>query len=165
MTNAANTNANDINGSKYLASRDLDIKAIAKLVRADIKALKLPGVECSVSIERYSGGQSINVRVKAAPVQIWTDEYIAANPHDYFEGDRRTEEAQALLAALESTLQAYNMDRSDTQSDYFHVRFYGHAEFCQDLTSADRERTAARLAAPKAPAFDSMALAAAVMGL
>lgn len=138
------TTTNNTAGSKYSETRDLNLAVVAKLVRADIKALKIAGLVCSVRIDRFSGGQSMDVRVKVSPVQIWTDAYVASNPRDYFEGDRFTPEAKALLAQLEAVLQAYNRDDSDIQSDYFSVRFYGHAEFSSDATRADRETTIAR---------------------
>jgi len=140
-------NANKSEGNKYQTTRDLDVTAIAKLVRADIKALKIAGLKCSVTIERYSGGQSIHVRVVSADVQVWTNEFLKANPHHHFEGDRYTPEASELLARLESVLQAYNFDNSDTMTDYFHVRFYGNAEFCWKFAKANREQTIARNAA------------------
>jgi len=154
--------ANNTNGSKYTETRDLDVAAVAKLVRADIKALKIAGLVCSVRIERYSGGRSINVAVTACPVQIQTDAYVASNPHAYFEGDRYTAEAKALLETLEGVLQAYNYDRSDIQSDYFCVRFYGHATFSSEAIKADRAATIERnMVASRAVVAEAEAVVAA----
>ena len=53
-------------GEKY--QRDLDIKDIAKLVKKQLKE-EFPQCKFSVTIERYSGGQSLNVSLMAAPFQ------------------------------------------------------------------------------------------------
>lgn len=90
-------------GSKYEETKDLDIAEVAKLVRKDLAALKLP-VKPSVRISRYSGGQSLDVSVKM---------------------ERNPEVAKKIRAILDS----YNFDESDSQSDYFCVRFYGHVTF------------------------------------
>jgi hypothetical protein len=90
-------------GSKYEETKDLDIAEVAKLVRKDLAALKLP-VKPSVRISRYSGGQSLDVHLKM---------------------ERDPELAKKIRAILNS----YNFDESDSQSDYFCVRFYGHVTF------------------------------------
>lgn len=54
-------------GSKYVAG--MDLKDIAKLVRADLKA-KFCGFTFSVRVERYSGGQALHVDIKAVPVGV-----------------------------------------------------------------------------------------------
>ncbi len=96
---------NNETGSKYEQTKDLDIVAIAKLLRQDIKASvkegRLPAVKYGVRIERYSMGQSIHISV----------------------GQELTDEVKA---AVRDLADAYNYDRSDPQSDYFCVRFYVH---------------------------------------
>lgn len=107
-------------GSKYEETKDLDIKDIAKLVRGDIKAAVKTGalsdlLRYGVRIERFSGGQSIDVRI------AWKQP-----PED---AERRLHEharANCWLETLKGIVDAYNFDGSDMQSDYFRVRFYSH---------------------------------------
>lgn len=138
------------NGSKYTATQDLDIKEIAKLVRADIKVaiaegVLLAGIKCSVKIDRYSMGQSLDVYVTAFPEQIWTDEFITSNPLVLFEGERMTAIARSTVRVLERMVAAYNQTDIDSQSDYHCVRFHGGAGFHWELEKADREASKARL--------------------
>lgn len=126
-------------GSKYKETKHLDVAQIAKLVRGEIKAAVKAGtfpkgLKASVRIERYSGGQSINVRIEnfgegvvaLNPARV---KWEMDNPHAYPGGapERMTVGAKRILAEIESMLQAYNFDDSDIMTDYFHVRFYGHA--------------------------------------
>jgi hypothetical protein len=123
-------------GNKYDGS--LDIKEIAKLVRQDIKkavkAGELPnGLKTSVKISRYTGGQSLRVTVKAGITDIYTQDYV--DGHNY--GSAYTEEALQVKKVLAEIVEAYNFDKSDIMTDYFHVNFYGFVEFDHNLTEAD----------------------------
>jgi len=138
-------------GDKYDAT--LDIKDIAKLIRKDIAEAKKdgtlpPSLRCSVTIERFAGGQSIDIRVKAVDLPVLNRTRVAmdvANPNEYRTVPLRTPEAEVLLAQLEGMLQAYNHDGSDTMTDYWDVNFYGHATFDYTLEREDRERALAEL--------------------
>jgi hypothetical protein len=129
MSNAGTT------GSKYEVTKDLDLAQVAKLVRADIKATQkagfLPaGLECSVRISRYSMGQSLDVRITAAPFVVYVPEHqVDANRDAGVRCPFLTRSAVAAFDVIEAIVEAYNRDRSDTQSDHFDVRFYGHVEF------------------------------------
>jgi hypothetical protein len=131
--NPANTNRDRIAyGSKY--ERDLDVVEIAKRVRKELKAELPKGTKCSVRIDRFSGGQSISLKVDAVPFPIVNPEYVCREvlePHTYHQDaiGRWTPEAVALLAQADAILSAYNFDGSDSQTDYYHVNFYGHADF------------------------------------
>lgn len=60
--------SNERRGAKHDATRSLDVAEIAKRMRADIKALALgDGFKVAVTIKRYSGGQSIDIRVRDVP--------------------------------------------------------------------------------------------------
>lgn len=134
-------------GAKY--NRDLDVKEIAKLVRkdiaAEIKAGTLAEVKCSVRIERFSMGRSIDISVVEVPdwMQIWDREFVRFDVEHksmaFYEGERYTPAAKATLRALERILQSYNRDDSDCMVDHFDVHFYGHAEFYHKATHRDRE--------------------------
>jgi hypothetical protein len=125
-------------GSKY--DESLDTAEIAKLVRKDIKAEVKAGnlpsapVKYSVRIERFAGGSSINIFVKGydKPASLWTEFGPFGQP-----GYVRTDEATAIIARLDSILNAYNFDGSEVQVDYFHVNFYGHATFGMDCPEDD----------------------------
>lgn len=169
-TAAANTN-NDpyaiAYGNKYAATKDLRRPEIAKLIRADIKAAvkagALPAAKYSVVCQSYSGGGSINVRIAdvAKPGFVLANEarlrWDAENPHGGLCGCPSeamwldSEEARAVKATVEKIMGAYNFDGSDSQTDYFHVRFYGHAEFDSRWANEKREAEKAALFAPKAP--------------
>lgn len=135
---------NEVRGAKYEASRDLDIAEIAKRMRADIKALDLgKGFKISVRIQRYSGGQSIDVRVQAVPAgfKILSDKaasWIKQFPNDRHRMPLSPEEAASaewwmLRQQLEQIHGAYNRDNSDSMCDYFHRRYYGDADMCWQL--------------------------------
>lgn len=113
-------------GSRYTETSDLDIADIAKLVRKDIKAAVKTGllpadVKYGVRIERYSLGQSINVRAtlpdRPARVQ---DDYAYPGHYGY------TTEATQIMAVLRRIVESFNYDNSDMLSDYFSQRFFAH---------------------------------------
>ncbi|MFD4356827.1 hypothetical protein ACFWPX_30045 [Nocardia sp. NPDC058518] len=64
---------------------------------------------------------SINVTVKNIPSE-WGDVRETRNGH---EADYPTEALRTLGHALRDVMSAYNHDGSDSQTDYFDVRFYG----------------------------------------
>lgn len=115
----------DFQGSKFVASQNMDIKEIAVLLRREIfeavKSNNLPTGKYSVTIDRYAGGQSINIRIKEFEFAVY--EKSSQSNRTY------TKVANLTLSALNKMLNAYNYDNSDPQRDYFDVRFYGHAQF------------------------------------
>jgi hypothetical protein len=133
--------ANEFKGSKYAATRDLDIKEVAKRMRDDIKALKLrAGFKVAVRIQRFSGGQSIDVRVSSVPADFvfWSDAYASwykqfGDNHSHRFPGRGGEQKSAEYASVEERLKeihdSYNRDNSDSSSDYFNVRYYGDVNF------------------------------------
>lgn len=123
----ANTNALSPE-SLYLATRDLSVTEVAALIRSDIKAAVragvLPAAKYSVTSSR-SGGQSIRVSADGLPFCAWEPGergYGCDNWHPVL-----TTEAKAVRATLKAIHGAYNYDRSDSQRDYFDVRYYGDA--------------------------------------
>lgn len=146
---------------------------IAKAIRADIKQAQQEGLlpaswSYSVRSETFAGGQSIDVEVRDCadawqecdgtvpgsrrefPGGGWT-----ASPCSICDGSEPhhrtlTEEASVAKMTLERIHNAYNHDGSETQVDYFDVRYYGTVQF-EDARAADfRKREAERLAARKA---------------
>ena len=104
-------------GNKYEQVKNLDIKEIAKLVRQDLK--KFSDCKFSVSIERFSGGRSLNVNlVDSSDLKKFTifKSKYCDHPIVTFEPSFENE--------LEGIIDQYNFDKSDIQTDYFHVNFY-----------------------------------------
>lgn len=123
-------------GTKYEATKDLDITEVAKLIRKDIKAaLKagtLPDGKYTVRCERYSMGQSITVSAKIeGPDRVRGDDPRSAMTPKELAGYTYIPEhtMPASLVGIQGTLQgivdAYNRDRSDTLTDYFENKFAG----------------------------------------
>lgn len=92
-------------GTNYHLTKGLDTKAIAQLVRRDLKAA---GVKAGVRIERFSGGSSIGVYIKP----------------DWFLG-LADDLAMAKLQDAEDILNSYNRTDSDMMTDYYNTNFYG----------------------------------------
>lgn len=152
-------------GSKYEATKSLDIAEIAKIVRKDIKAAikagLLPKVKTSVRISRFSGGCSLDVYVKTFPEGF----DVANRGRVLFEMDNGpyvhcripllSVEATRVVKTLEAIVNAYNFDKSDTMTDYFHVRFYGHVNVEGGVRGEDVERIKAEIAEERA-AWDTL---------
>lgn len=139
-------------GEKY--DRDLDVVAIAKLVRADIKAAikagKLPrGTKTSVRTSRFSGGESLTVVIKSVPgarvlsrrrMQLELDD-----PHrSYHLEPLYSKEGKRILGVVENIVKAYNRDDSDIDTDYWSVHFYEDVKFSYEIVSREREAFANR---------------------
>lgn len=135
---------------------DRDVKVIAKLVRRDIKAAikagTLPkGLKCSVKIDRYSMGCSLDVGVKSTPFAVhnvaWLDWGI--NPETKHRGyptlrdlPRYTTEAVRVRDELMAIVKSYQRDRSDSMTDYYDVNFAPGVNFIGDIY---RNELAARI--------------------
>ncbi len=126
-------------GSKY--NSKTDIADVAKAFKQDVKTgiakKTIPaGLKLSVRISRYSMGQSIEVRIVELPEGVcvpYTTEFLTwwrAEEANYFNGKgfgggaRLTPEMTALVEKLEAMLNEYNFDKSDSQSDYYHQKFF-----------------------------------------
>lgn len=144
---AANDTAVSTIGSKFISGRDL--AAIAKLVRADIKAAiaigDLPAaLKTTVQISRYSMGQSIDVRVTACGFLALSTARIRAeaiHPHDHCGIPFRSVRGSLLLCAIESIVNRF-MDPARFGSRHStHVS----VEFDGDLTTAQRAEIVAAI--------------------
>jgi hypothetical protein len=133
-------------GAKY--DKALDIAEIAKRVRADLKALvkarTIPQGKYSVTIQRFSGGCSLKVKMDqlTSPSLMLNPERVKfekENPHA-FPGHlpQFSSAGKALLNTVESVVNAYNFDGSDTASDYWNVNFYGSVDFATPFCQAQR---------------------------
>jgi hypothetical protein len=144
--------SNEVRGAKYETTRSLDIKDIAARMRADIKALKLnKAIKVSVRIQRFSGGCSIDIRATVPETfRFWSD--AAASWFKQFplhdnriplgRDEQHAPEYATLIGQLERIHGAYNRNNSDSSSDYFCVRYYGHASIDGAWQARQREAEA-----------------------
>ena len=132
-----------------------DIKTIAKEVRQQLMS-EFPECKFSVSIQRYSGGQSLSVALTEAPFAAFTSEETHAQLNqfqfrdlgkDYYRGSWEsgkgvfrdpnsksfinngaalTEQAWDTMQRADQIADKDNWDKSDIQSDYFNVNYYLH---------------------------------------
>ena len=106
----------------------MDIKEIAKEIRKDLKKL-FPACKFSIKIERYAGGQSLNLDLVAATFDAFTEageDYKQVNPYSIKESKHFTAEAKEVLQRAYDLTKKYNYDDSDSMTDYFDVNFYLH---------------------------------------
>lgn len=132
---------NNVQGSKYEATKDLNRAELKKLMLADLKAAGLPkGVR--VTLREGRGSFSLTATIAGFkgilnPERVKHDE---ENPHEFvpeFRCPRFTEEATTLAARIICLLEAYNYDKSEIETDYFNVRFYLHVEFKREDERAE----------------------------
>lgn len=132
-------------GIDYQRTRNMDIAELAKLARIEYDA-EFPEMKWSVTVERYSGGQSINARGTGYPENPYKPEFVAlaqkeglraANERYRWQEDKYTKKYLKDESLAKSVLSRYNMDDSDSQVDYFHVRFYAHVKI--DLDNWDEK--------------------------
>ncbi|MCC3299799.1 hypothetical protein [Arthrobacter caoxuetaonis] len=129
-------------GEKYTGYRDAAY--VAKDIRADLKAATagnyLPkDLTYSVRIDKFSGGQSIDVTVQglADADRLDPDSYDLV----YRRYDERPE-AKELRKRVEEITNAYNRSDTDAQSDYFNVSYYSHVRLEDDRSREYREAEA-----------------------
>lgn len=131
-------------GSKY--DETLDVAEIAKRVRADLKAFikagTIPKGKYSVTIERFSGGCSLRVRLSQliSPHLMLNPERVKFeqdNPHAVSGSlPQFTPAGKALLEKVEAVVNAYNFDGSDTNFDYWNMNFYSSVAFESEFLRA-----------------------------
>jgi hypothetical protein len=141
-------------GAVYRGQGHLNITEIAKRMRVNLRNAQsvgmLPaGAKFSVTTDRFSMGQSIDVTVKGMP-----DSWTYGEPVEGRLGRPYSDAATAMMKAIEGMLGEYNRDRSDAMTDYFDVWFYSHvtiedersAKFWAEEKARKAQRAAARQA-------------------
>lgn len=117
----------------------LNIADIAVAVKKQLKK-EFPECKFSVTIERYSGGQALTVALMTAPFEAFEGsiekQYAQLNKYcfsDYNWEEKRISntytislQAWQMFKKIVEIVDYYNFDKSDIQSDYFHVNFYSH---------------------------------------
>jgi hypothetical protein len=103
----------------------VDTTVIAKAIRADIKAAvkagDIPGVKYSVRTSKFSGGSSIDVEIIGLPnARVERAHPYGGTVFAY------SDETSIVVDKVKAMVDAYNHDGSDSMTDYFDVRFYGH---------------------------------------
>ena len=115
------------------------IKTIAVEVREQLKR-EFPKCKFSVTIQQYSGGQSLHVSLMSAPFEVFKitpeREYAQLNEYqlrsDYereqgiSNGTHLTEEGWSVLARVSEISNKDNWNHSDSSIDYFDVNYYFH---------------------------------------
>jgi len=120
-------------GTKYQETKDLDITVIAKMVKKAIKA-KYPDVKVSAKTDKYSMGQSLNVRITGKGLLNPKYDYNYKWEENCGRVERKENHKELttyfteLGAEIETFAKAegnqYRMDDSDGQIDYFCTNFY-----------------------------------------
>jgi len=111
----------NIIGNKYDQVKNLDVKDIAKLIRTDLKQFK--DCKFSVSIQRYSGGRSIHIKLmNTNNLKRFVNVHYNSTDKD------RLNFSKDFKERLESIVNQYNYDKSDPMTDYFNVNFYSHID-------------------------------------
>jgi hypothetical protein len=124
MTTTTNTATTEL--------KRLGTKETAARIRADIKNLQkhgaLPAGKFSVTMDSFSGGSSIDVRVVDIEAVMFNTERFAAQkrePHTFHDGiPWMTPEGDRIMALLKKVGGVYHRDESDIMTDYFNVNFY-----------------------------------------
>lgn len=128
-------------------SKDMTTKDCASAIRADIKAEitagNLPAGTYSVRMKRFAGGSSIDVHIADIPFIVLNRLRVAAdlagiNTHRTGMAVY-TDAGKTIRDKVEAIIQSYNYDGSEIQTDYFNVKFYGHASFAWEWEANQRK--------------------------
>lgn len=141
-------------GAKYTGYRDAT--EICKDIREELKAATeanyLPaGLKYSVTNDKYSGGQSVNVVVQGVSDADRTDLTNLDHRGNY----AQLKEAKELQERVCAITDAYNRTDIDGQSDYYNVAYSSRAEIETDRSRQFREDEAARRKAARSAKTDS----------
>lgn len=114
---------------------------IAKEIRKDLKVAFGKDFKFSVKTQTYSGGGSIRVTILEGTIDFYTKEYQELERISAETGtcearenlmreypNRYTPEGKIVMEEAERIHRQYNHDKSDSQSDYFDVNYYGSVE-------------------------------------
>ena len=138
-----------IYGTKY--NDKLSNKEIAAAIRQDIKATiakgRLPkGLKVSVRYDRFAGGSSIDAVITAWPENfVWLNPNLVVlnreHPNQFHDNvPRYTDQAKDIIEKLTAIHGAYNHDGSDSMTDHFDVKYYGHVNVDWELEGPEKER-------------------------
>ena len=131
-------------GSKYTGYRDAT--EICKDIRTELKAATeanyLPaGLKYSVTNDKYSGGQAVNVSVQGVTDEDRIMGSTDLNRHGEIADLPEVDELKKRVAAIAD---AYNRTAIDGQSDYYNVAYSSRTQIETDRDREFREREAAK---------------------
>lgn len=142
---------NDYTAPKYdpkLSREDIKARILADL-KAAVASGDLPACKPTLREGTGVGTLSITVTLRDLAVPALRPEYVryecgaGAEPEPYpgrWRNDsRHTEAAVKALARAEEIAGAYNFDKSDIQTDYFHVGYYLHVQLDPKQLAAETE--------------------------
>lgn len=133
-------------GKNYKNTRDLSTAEISKLIKKELEIEFEDMAKFSVVSDVYSGGSSINVTITDLTFIPYTEHFLKhleagksiadynEENHDQYNryAKRFNEEFNTLIKKVEHIANQYNFDDSDSQTDYFHVRYYEHVKFDEE---------------------------------
>lgn len=130
---------------------------IAKCLRADFKAAiadkGLPAMKFSITSERYSMGQSVTVRVTAAPFGVLNPERVRFDEATRYmrssDLSRYTPRAMQILARLEAIAAEYVRSETESASDYCNTNCHMDIGFAGALENAERAAILAQSSATR----------------
>ncbi|GEL48080.1 hypothetical protein CHO01_31960 [Cellulomonas hominis] len=111
-------------GSNYTGYRD--VTAIAKDVRADLRAAQRagfipPDVTISVRSSKYAGGQALDLRVEGLSED---DQFQRRSPLDPSWQRRYSAYAHQVRDRVKAIASAYSHDDTSSETDYWNVTYY-----------------------------------------
>ncbi|MCL5949479.1 MAG: hypothetical protein M1490_03265, partial [Candidatus Bathyarchaeota archaeon] len=121
-------------GTKYLETKNLPLKEIAKKVKAEILQTHTE-IKVSVRSKDYS---SIDVEIIEIPKDFQPFKKEPLTQGSPYTTYRTTDTGQQLLDDIENLLDAYNRKDIDSQTDYSNVRFYTYVFFSFEISQASR---------------------------
>lgn len=128
-------------GPKYTGYRD--VTQVAKDVRTDLKVAAAAGylpdeVTFSVTVLKYSGGQSLRVSIRGmADSDIYENDPVTWSNHRY------SRSTNLLRKRVEGIAEAYTKNTTDTGTDYFNYMYYAHVSIEDESGATYRARIAA----------------------
>jgi hypothetical protein len=127
-------------GHKYRNTKNLALKEIAKMIKAEIQK-EHPEITVSVTTKHFSGGRSLDVEITQAPFKLIKKKCIypeMANLTEdkipkYAWGFDYLPEAKKVLDDIKGICNQYNYDDSDGMIDYFDTSFYNDVTYSWEL--------------------------------
>ena len=153
-------------GERYASGRD--VKDVARLVRQDIakevKMGRLPRAKYSVTIERYSMGKAVNVRISdvvipgAVGLKLYDEERLRREinePHaNAYDLPIFSKPAQRLLQHVQAIVESYQDNVHHGHSDYHRTNFHSSVEFDGPWQNRIRDQQEARIRSRATPSRD-----------
>ncbi len=102
-----------------------DVKDIAKDIRVNLKK-EIPECKFSVSIERYSGGQAINLNLMTAPKSWFKPRFKIPRHRSLPYDEIFTEDGHEKILKAKKIANKENWDNSDSMTDYSDVNYFFH---------------------------------------